>query len=72
MASKPGYKTTEFWLTLLAAVVTALYSSGAIVNPRLVGVIGLVATVLGALGYTVVRGGVKKSEGTSEASAPPT
>lgn len=63
---KPGYKTTEFWLTLVAMIITALYSSGLLdMTPKIAGVIGLVATVLTALGYTVVRGSVKKENAKS-------
>lgn len=53
---KPGYKTTEFWLALLAMVVGALMASGVTSDGGGVDkVLGMAATVLGQLGYTVPR-----------------
>lgn len=61
--TKPGYKTTEFWLGLAAMVLTALYASGVIPTGGMAATIAaMAATILGALGYTVVRGATKKSE----------
>lgn len=60
--TKPGYKTTEFWLTLAAMVLTALYAAGAFSDASATGkVMALAAGVLGSLGYTVSRAIVKKS-----------
>lgn len=57
---KPGYKTTEFWLSLIATLVGAVLAL--VPSTSKVGQIcGVVSMVLGALGYTVVRGGVKKA-----------
>ena len=59
-SAKPGYKTTEFWLTLAALLLTALYASGAVSDTTNVGkVIALVSGVLGSLGYTVGRSMIK-------------
>lgn len=53
-AEKPAYKTTEFYLSLVAALVAAAYASGLFVDTSRAGmVLGLVSTVLAALGYTV-------------------
>lgn len=58
---RPGYKTTEFWLSLSAVLVGALFASGVIaVDSGADKVLGLVATILGALGYTISRTLVKK------------
>lgn len=58
---KPGYKTTEFWLKLAAMLVTALYASGAIpTEGAATRIVAMAATILGALGYTVMRGVAKK------------
>ncbi|MBM4164015.1 MAG: hypothetical protein FJ222_06195 [Lentisphaerae bacterium] len=58
---KPGYKTSEFWLTLGATLVGLLIGSGAIpetgVWPK---VVALVTAAFTALGYTVSRGLAKK------------
>ena len=52
---KPGYKTTEFWLKLIAMALSALFASGALTNSTAVQIAGIVATILGAIGYTVAR-----------------
>lgn len=61
METKPGYKTTEFWLSLAAILVGAAFASN--VFPAESGgekILGLAATVLTTLGYTVSRTLVKK------------
>lgn len=58
---KPGYKTTEFWLSTAVTVISMLYASGAIgTGTGIDKVIGLIAGVLAAMGYTVSRGAAKK------------
>ena len=56
---KPGWKTTEFWLTSICALGSLLWGAG-ILNPDGAGtasqVFGFVASALAALGYTVSRG----------------
>lgn len=54
----PGYKTTEFWLSLLAVLIPFL---GTIFLPTsTIGhVVALVAGTLAALGYTASRTTVK-------------
>lgn len=56
---KPGYKTTEFWLTLAATLLSTLFASGAITNNTVLALAGIGATVLTALGYKVTRTLVK-------------
>src|SRR5262245_56465821 len=57
---KPGYLTTEFWLKLAAILLTALFASGVIpVGGTAERIAAIVATMLGALGYTVSRSMVK-------------
>lgn len=66
-AARPGWKTTEFWLSLLSVLLGALMSSGLLSDGSVaMRVAGVVATVLGALGYSVSRGIAKGG-----ASAPP-
>lgn len=56
-----GYKTTEFWLKVLALLLTALYASGGIpTDGTTAKIVAIAATMLGALGYTVSRTLVKK------------
>lgn len=52
---KPGYKTTEFWLSLLATLLTYLYASGLLTSGTTLAIAGIAATVLTALGYKVAR-----------------
>jgi len=59
---KPGYKTTEFWLQLLAQLFGALMASGVLAaDTPYAKLVGVVLMVLGALGYTYQRGVVKIS-----------
>lgn len=61
--AKPGYKTTEFWLSLAAMLLSAAWASGAISDGGTIDkVIGMVASVLTALGYTVARSKAKQIE----------
>jgi hypothetical protein len=53
---KPGYATTEFWLSLAAAVSGALVSSGLFAtDSTVIKVAGLITTILASLGYTYAR-----------------
>jgi hypothetical protein len=62
VAAKPGYKSTEFWLSLLAMIITAVIASGMLDTESSMGkIVALGATVLTALGYTVGRSLVKSS-----------
>lgn len=59
---KPGWKTTEFWLTLLALGLTQLYASGVTdshADSSWVKAIAFFAAALTAAGYAVSRGKVK-------------
>jgi len=58
---KPGYKTTEFWLTLFAAIVGLLVTAGVLPTEGPVAqIVGFVGATLASLGYTWARGFVKK------------
>jgi hypothetical protein len=61
VATKPGYKTTEFWLTAGATFVGLAIASGIVpetgVWPKIV---GLVVAAFTSMGYTVSRGIAKK------------
>jgi hypothetical protein len=58
---KPGFKTTEFWLTAIVTLAGLVAASGLPSESPAVKIAGLAVSVLSALGYTVVRGGVKKA-----------
>lgn len=57
---KPGYKTTEFWFSLAATLLTAAFASGALTNSTALAIAGMAASILTALGYAVSRAMVKK------------
>jgi hypothetical protein len=62
---RPGYKTTEFWLSFAASVVGALIASGIVpAGGAWDKAVGLVAMVLSSLGYAVTRA-------TAKAALPP-
>jgi len=64
---KPGYKTTEFWLSLLAIVLGVLLASGYIGDETGTGkALAFAASALTALGYNISRGMVKKAETLSD------
>lgn len=59
--TKPGYKTSEFWLSTAALVLGALFASGVISDGSTTDkVLGLVVSLLSQLGYTVSRGKAKQ------------
>ena len=61
---KPGWKTTEFWITLCVTVCSLLWGAD-VLDPEGLGtankVFGFAVAALSGLGYTVSRGLAKKS-----------
>ena len=59
--TKPGYKTSEFWLTTLATLVSIAFASGAVgEGTQAEKVIGYIVMGLNVAGYSVSRGLAKK------------
>ena len=59
---KPGFKTTEFWFSTAAAVIGILFASGAIAEGSSIDkIVGMAATVLAGMGYSISRGLSKKA-----------
>ena len=60
---KPGWKTTEFWMTSIVALASLLWGAD-VLDPEAAGtankIFGFVVAALGAVGYTVSRGLAKK------------
>ena len=60
---KPGWKTTEFWITAVVALGSLLWGAD-VQDPEGAGtankVFGLVVSGLAAVGYTITRGMIKK------------
>ena len=63
-ATKPGFKTTEFWLSTIAVVLGIVLASGAVPDGGIVAqIVGGVLSVLSSLGYTAARTKVKVNGG---------
>jgi hypothetical protein len=61
METKPGYKTTEFWMSLIAVAIGAVQASGMVPMEGPWGqILGMVTAALVALGYTGARLSMKK------------
>lgn len=63
--TKPGWKTTEFWLTLATSLIGAFMASG-LIQPgtKFDKAIGFAVLVLSKLGYDVSRGLAKRVSST--------
>ena len=60
---KPGYKTSEFWLSLAAVLVSAFLAAGVLpVDHWAVKAAGLIAAALAAAGYGSSRAQLKASQ----------
>lgn len=57
---KPGYKTTDFWMTLVGVAAGLLAMSGAIGNDAIIQGLGIVATTLAPGWYHHKRDGQKR------------
>ena len=57
--TKPGFKTTEFWLTAAAMIVGLLLASGAFVDGAIAQGLGVASSALAAMGYSYSRGTAK-------------
>lgn len=69
---KPGWKTTEFWLTLIALLVAGgAFIAGAVGGEEssIGKAIAFAASALAGLGYSWSRGAVKEAEAKKEAVA---
>ena len=64
---KQGYKTTEFWLSLISILSGAVLSSGAVQNNTILQGLGLVTSALAALGYSGSRAFSKTGEARANA-----
>jgi hypothetical protein len=67
---KPGYKTTEFWITNVVILLGAILASGALAEGGLAAqVIGGIIAAAAKLGYDANRAATKKAELFKEAKA---
>jgi len=59
---KPGYKTTEFWLTVVADIVGLVLMSGAVEETGTISrIVGGAVAVLATLGYSAARSKTKSN-----------
>ena len=59
---KAGYKTTEFWLTVIATVLGLLFASGIVSDGSQADkILGMASTVLATMGYSISRSIAKKN-----------
>lgn len=62
METKPGYKTTEFWLTVLAILAGLFVAAGFLPAEHVaVKIAGFIVSALATLGYQLGRASVKKA-----------
>jgi len=62
-ARRPGVRTTEFWISLVVALAGGLSGAGLFGEGSLAAqIVGGVLAVGASLGYTYVRGQVKRTE----------
>lgn len=61
-AARPGWRTTEFWLSALSAVVGVVLASGLAEDTPVMRIAGMAALVLSAMGYSVSRGMAKAAK----------
>lgn len=57
---KPGIKTTEFWISIAAAVVAPVMAAGLIDEQTIATIVGVVSPIVSAFGYSISRGMAKK------------
>ena len=57
---KPGIKTTELGITILASIMATLISNGVLSEEPFNQIIGVMGVILPAFGYTISRGIAKK------------
>jgi hypothetical protein len=72
---KPGFKTSEFWLSLTTVIVAPLASSGVLSGtPKAVQIIMVIGSVLTTLGYGAGRTFLKLEQpsGSPEITDEPT
>lgn len=71
MESKPGYKSTEFWVMIVVQIILLLYGAG-VIAPESTLDKGLSAAlhIAAALGYQVQRTALKKAVQSRPADPP--
>lgn len=55
-AVKPGIKTTEFWIALVAAVIPPIIAAGYITEEQIAAAVVVASPILSSMGYSISRG----------------
>lgn len=64
MTVKAGWKTSEFWITMGAAIYGALLTTGVLpADSQVVQIVSLIATAAVAIGWTAFRVFIKAKSG---------
>jgi len=66
MGSSRGIKTSEFWLSALAALIGGVLASGVVSSALALQLLGGVGTFLATIGYSTSRAWVKSNEAKAE------
>jgi len=64
--AKAGVKSSEFWLSALAALIGGVLASGVVSNALALQLLGGVGTFLATIGYSTGRAWVKSNEAKAE------
>lgn len=59
---KPGIKTTEFWVSIVAAVVPPVMAAGIIDENTIAAIVGIASPIVSAFGYSISRGLAKANK----------
>jgi hypothetical protein len=65
--AKAGVKSSEFWLSAIAALVGGVLASGVVSNALALQLLGGIGTFLATIGYSTSRAWVKSNEAKAEA-----
>ena len=65
--SSRGIKTSEFWLSALAALIGGVLASGVVSSGLALQLLGGIGTFLATIGYSTSRAWVKSSEAKASA-----
>ena len=60
--AKAGVKSSEFWLSAIAALVGGVLASGVVSNALALQLLGGIGTFLATIGYSTSRAWVKSNE----------
>lgn len=63
---KAGFKTTEFWMSAVAALLSFLMAQGIVTGEQVENIFAILAPVIASAGYSVSRGLAKQTRPETE------